>query len=113
MRTELKAINGERKRFTARIERFGSKRAFRGPDIKTILLVDVKAASDGMPITDHLWFAKGKRWDGIQPGDVVEFDARVGMYEKGYKGHRDDVFNPASKDYRLERPTKIVKVAQC
>lgn len=111
MRKELRKMNGERLRFSATVERFGYKRAFRGPDIKTVLLIAVKSLPDNELVTDHLWFVKGKSWDGIQPGDVIEFDARVGVYEKGYKGHRDDIFEPVTSDYRLERPTKIMKVA--
>lgn len=111
MRNELKKIDGQRMRFTARVERFGHKRAFRGPDIATVLLMDVKTQPEGKAVTDHLWFTRGKSWDGIQPGDVIEFDARVSQYEKGYKGHCLDVYEPVTQDYRLERPTKIVKVA--
>ena len=37
--------------------------------------------------------------------------ARVSIYEKGYKGYRNDVFDrPIEKDYRLSRPTKIKKI---
>jgi hypothetical protein len=30
------------------------------------------------------------------------------MYEKGYKGYREDVYDaPVKTDYKLERPTKV------
>ena len=49
----------------------------------------------------------------LSPGDVVEFCARVSAYEKGYKGHKDDVLNrPIERDYRLSRPTKIKKIGK-
>lgn len=41
MRRELKKLDGERMRFVGTVERFGTKPAFRGPDIQTILLVNV------------------------------------------------------------------------
>lgn len=44
---------------------------------------------------------------------MVEFCARVSAYEKGYKGHKDDVLNrPIERDYRLSRPTKIKKIGK-
>ncbi|CAH0530728.1 hypothetical protein CTH30272_03070 [Allocatenococcus thiocycli] len=108
MRKELKAIDGQRMRFVARVGRFGEKSAFRGGPIPTILLNDVRIAETGKQVTDHLWFTKGKSWDLCKVGLEVEFDARVTTYEKGYKGYRDDVYDaPITIDYKLERPTKI------
>jgi hypothetical protein len=43
----------------------------------------------------------------LQPGDVVQFDARVSPYLKGYQGRRDDVDCPVRWDYRLSRPAKV------
>lgn len=65
--------------------------------------------------SDHLWFdlTKGFSSADLSPGDVVEFCARVSAYEKGYKGHKDDVLNrPIERDYRLSRPTKIKKIGK-
>lgn len=56
---------------------------------------------------------KGFSGADLSPGDVVEFCARVSAYEKGYKGHKDDVLNrPIERDYRLSRPTKIKKIGK-
>ena len=66
-------------------------------------------------VSDHLWFDLTKGFSGadLSPGDVVEFCARVSAYEKGYKGHKDDVLNrPIERDYRLSRPTKIKKIGK-
>ena len=93
--------------FTATVERYGKKRAFRGEDLDTILLKDVARVDNQQPVTDHLWFTAGKSWDGLRPGMRVSFDARVGDYEKGYFGNREDVYKTAETDYRLERPTKV------
>lgn len=78
-----------------------------------MLLQDVTL--DSKIVSDHLWFdlTKGFSSADLSPGDVVEFCARVSAYEKGYKGHKDDVLNrPIERDYRLSRPTKIKKIGK-
>lgn len=97
MRKELKIIGSrDRHVFTATFIRFGFRDGYKGP-VKTILLQDVLL--DGKIVTDHLWFdlTKGFESADLLPGDVVEFCARVSIYEKGY---RNDVFDrPIEKDY--------------
>ena len=111
IREKLKRLNGERLSFTAKISKFGVKSSFKGMPIKTILLVDVKIKGTNEILTDHVWFTAGKSWDDINVGDQIEFDARITKYEKGYKGHRSDIYDrPVQIDYRLERPTKILKM---
>ena len=46
----------------------------------------------------------------MEAGDVVEFEARVTPYEKGYKGGREYVYKPVTIDYKLSRPTKVEKI---
>ena len=92
--------------FTATFVRLGFRNGYIGP-VKTMLLQDVTL--DSKIVSDHLWFDLTKGFSGadLSPGDVVEFCARVSAYEKGYKGHKDDVLNrPIERDYRLSRPTK-------
>jgi len=62
-------------------------------------------------VTDHLWFTMGKRFGllGLKEGEQVEFEARVDAYYKGYIGHEWGV---QEKDYHLEYPTKLRKLAQ-
>lgn len=98
--------------FTATFVRFGFRNGYIGP-VKTMLLQDVTL--DSKIVSDHLWFdlTKGFSSADLSPGDVVEFCARVSAYEKGYKGHKDDVLNrPIERDYRLSRPTKIKKIGK-
>ena len=104
MRKELKIIGSrDRHVFTATFIRFGFRDGYKGP-VKTILLQDVL-------LDDKI--VKGFESADLFPGDVVEFCARVGIYEKGYKGYRNDVFDrPIEKDYRLLRPTKIKKIGK-
>jgi hypothetical protein len=109
MRKLLKQQEGRRGEFRAAVAQFGTKRAFRGPDLPTILLKDVKDET-GQLVTDHLWMTVGKQLSrlNVQVGDEIVFVARVTRYEKGYKGFREDVFAaPPSTDYRLSYPTKV------
>lgn len=106
-RQELRQLDGQRFRCAAVVERFGTMAGYRGP-VQTILLKEVIEAGTRRKLTDHLWFRAGKWTMELRPGDVVEFDARVGDYEKGYKGRREVYDAPVRRDWRLERPTKIV-----
>ena len=109
MRNKLKKRNGQRFRVRAQVERFGEKHAFRGPPIRTILFGKVIDVKTNCELTDHLWMTCGKWSSKLSIGDMIEFDARVSMYEKGYKGYREDVMMecPLAIDYRLERPSKV------
>lgn len=112
MRKKLKELgSGERYTFIGTFERWGEKPAYRGYPIKTILLKDVKLMGGDL-VTDHLWFTAGKQFESfsLSVGDCVQFNARVKPYTKGYKGYREDVYNPISIDYKLERPTKVLKI---
>ena len=104
MRKELKKIDQQSLRFCARIERFGTK-TFKDHIDETILLKNVCRVDTKQQVTDHLWFTVGKTIGelNLQPGDVIEFDARVTGYEKGHSQSR-------TSDYKLSRPSKIVKV---
>jgi hypothetical protein len=112
MRKKLAELKNQRKKFTGIFERFGTKRAFRGSDLRTVLLVGIRNES-GELLCDHLWFNYTKGFERIDlvHGDIVEFEARVKNYTKGYMGHRDDIYDkPIQTDYRLDRPTKIKKI---
>jgi len=112
MRKELSKLKNQRKKFIGVFERFGTKRAYRGPDLQTVLLKDIKN-ENGEILCDHLWFnlTKGFGIIKLKQGDIVEFEARVKSYEKGYKGYRDDIYDkPIEYDYKLDRPTKIKKI---
>lgn len=115
-REALRAMNGERDRYRGVFVRFGKKRAFRGPDLTTILLQNVSSCATGKVVTDHLWFNETEGFKALyplNPGDTLEFRARVKAYEKGYKGNRWDVAieSPITRDYKLSHPTKIIKVS--
>lgn len=112
MRELLKEQEGVRGTFSGIVDRFGTKPAYRGPAIPTLMLKDVKDSA-GKVVTDHLWMTQGKQIQSLalQIGDEIMFDARVTEYEKGYKGYREDVYDaPIEIDYRLSNPTKVRKV---
>lgn len=111
MREGLQAQEGIRATFRGTVARFGTKTAYRGPDIPTVMFKDVTDKS-GTVVTDHIWFILGKQMArlNLQEGDMVEFDARVTEYVKGYKGYREDVYKALEVDYRLSNPTKVRKV---
>ncbi|MCL2813861.1 MAG: hypothetical protein FWD23_04600 [Oscillospiraceae bacterium] len=107
MRKQLAEKVEERETFTGIFVRFGIKSGWRGPE-KTVLLCEIKNAENKL-VADHLWFNLTKSFEklNLQENDVVQFDARVKEYEKGYKGYRDDVYKPIEIDYKLSHPTKI------
>ncbi len=107
-RVKLMVRDGQRFRVRAKVERFGSKRTFRGSLVETILLVDLADTATGDLLTDHLWMTAGKWSSGLSAGDRVTFDARVASYTKGYRGRRDDVHVPIEEDWKLSRPTKVI-----
>ena|SRR5260221_306088 len=112
MREALQAQEGIRATFRGTVARFGTKPAYRGYPIPTVMLKDVMDKK-GTIVTDHLWMVQGKQIKALnlQEGDVVEFDARVTEYTKGYKGYREDVYDaPIEVDYRLSNPTKVRKI---
>ena len=114
MRTELKKINGDRRTFTGTFVRLGTKSSY-GYVKQTLLLADVKDSS-GNVVTDHLWFNLTKGFESLNlvPGDIVQFDARVKPYMKGYRGWRDEdddyEYKPVSVDYKLSNPSKVKRI---
>lgn len=112
-RKELKAIGmQDRHTYTGTFERTGIKRGYQGRTEETILLLNVKDKNDNV-VANHLWFSMTKGFAAceLSQGDTVLFDARVDKYNKGYYGHREDVYRERHTDYKLSRPTKI-KVIQ-
>jgi len=113
VRKKLKRKEEQRETFTGVFVRMGTKPGWYKPE-KTILLKNVKDDT-GQVVTDHLWFNYTKRFQAIGDmfeGDVIQFDARVKKYYKGYFGRREEVRldNPPSIDYKLSYPTRIEMV---
>ena len=116
-RKELKEVGTkERHRFRGRGGRFGSRNTRNGP-VPTILLKDIEEVDTGKIVTDHLWFNSIKAFREVEPreGDILEFDARVTRYVKGYYEHDrygERTVNHTKADYHLSFPTNIVNVTK-
>ena len=109
MRKELKKIDGQRDLFIAKYVRDGSKSAFKGAALPTILLKDVIRVSDKKLMCDHIWLNKTKALAtlDLSVGLEVEFVARVKKYSKGYQGRKEEVVKEAKQDFKLSHPTQI------
>ena len=111
MRKELRNIGTkDRHTFTAEFVRYGIKNGWTG-DVPTVLFKSIRLGDK--IVCDHLWFTCGKQFDSLnlEIGDIVQFDARVDSYIKGYMGYRDDIYDkPVEKDWKLSFPTKIRKI---
>ena len=108
MRKELASEAGQRKRFRAVFSRFGKKVNFKGYSEETILLQQVTDIETGKVVTDHIWFSYTKGFEklNLTEGILLEFDARVKEYRKGYVNSRYKI-NNSKKDYKLSNPTRI------
>ncbi|MBX2962960.1 MAG: hypothetical protein KF687_10645 [Cyclobacteriaceae bacterium] len=111
MRKELAIHKGERKKFRAVFSRLGKKMNFKGYSEETILLSNIVDADTNKLVTDHIWFSYSKAFEKINltSGCILEFDARVKTYKKGYINTRYRM-NNQSLDFKLSHPTKIRKI---
>jgi hypothetical protein len=111
MRKALAVDQGTRKKFRATFERVGKKVNYTGHSEDTILLRNIVDASTNQQVADHLWFSYTKGFEAINltEGVVLEFEARIKEYNKGYvnKGLK---INNRKQDYKLSHPTKIRKL---
>lgn len=116
MRDNFAKASGQRGTFTATFKRFGMKKGFKFP-LKTVLLVDITDNS-GKVTANHLWFTCGKQFARLNliEGDRLQFVGRITVYEKGYKGQRDDNFfekaAEVNTDYRISFPTQIKNISR-
>lgn len=111
MRKKLADKEGERRKFTAVFVRLGKKAGYTGYSVETILLSKITDMETGEQVTDHLWFTftKGFQLVGLTEGDILEFEARVKSYRKGYVNKSLSI-QREKQDYKLSNPTKIKRV---
>jgi len=112
MRNSLAAQAGERKKFNAVFVRLGKKTNYKGYSKDTILFKDVCEADTNRKVTDHLWFSYSKAFEKVElkAGNVIEFEARVKSYTKGYLNKRYHI-DKKTTDFKLSHPTRIKNVA--
>jgi hypothetical protein len=108
MRKRLAASEGERKQFRATFSRVGKKINYQGYSEETILLNNIIDVETSAIVADHVWFSFTKGFEKIklEEGSVLEFEARIKEYSKGYVNKRYGI-NNRKKDYKLSHPTKI------
>jgi hypothetical protein len=113
MRKVLALQEGERKRFRAVFCRLGKKTNYKGYREDTILLQDVREAESLRIVTDHVWFSYTKGFEKIKltEGSVIEFEARVKEYTKGYVNMGFHL-TKRTIDFKLSHPTKIKLVVE-
>jgi hypothetical protein len=113
MRTKLSQQNGARKKFRATFTRIGKKTNYNGYSEDTILLSNVCDAATNEVVTDHVWFTYSKGFENahLQVGMLIEFEARIKEYTKGYV-NRGLGMNKKTSDYKLSHPTKISVIKQ-
>lgn len=108
MRRQLKILDEHRGQFQGTFKKFGLKSGYNGVSSETILLVSI-CDDNGKIISDHLWFNMTKGFEklgALRPGDIIQFEARVKKYRKGYVNRRSGI-DQSSFDYKLSHPTKI------
>lgn len=111
MRNELKKIADQRDSFKGMFKKYGLKSGYKGHSAETVLLVDI-CNSDGVLICDHLWLNLTKGFENLgslTEGDIIQFEARVKRYTKGYVNRRGGI-DQRKADYKLSHPTKISRV---
>jgi hypothetical protein len=109
-RIALRPHYNKRERFRGTFLKFGIKSGYKGRLNQTLLLIDIIDIEKPAEIlTNHLWFNVTEEFKqlNLRSGDIVEFNARVKLYEKGYSD--DDEDNPKRLDYHLTYPRKIEK----
>lgn len=113
MRIELQPLEGQKSRFVATFEKYGTFRS-RGIVGRSILLRNLKTVK-GRLLADHIWINYTAGFDALGEflrGDVVQFTATVRPYLKGYCGQRiDDRFErKGGLDYRLTYPRNVERI---
>ena len=111
MRKSLALEQDNRKKFKATFERLGKKTNYKGYSEDTILLKNIIDIETNRVVADHLWFRYTKGFEAITltDGVLLEFEARVKEYKKGYVNRALHI-NNSKTDFKLSHPTKIKKL---
>lgn len=108
MRKQFASEAGDRKKFRATFSRYGKKVGYTGYSEETILLVNIIDVETNEIVADHVWFLLTKGFEklSLSEGKLIEFDARIKEYSKGYVNKKYGI-NQKKRDYKLSNPTKI------
>jgi hypothetical protein len=110
MRDNLAAMDGIRTQFRAVFVRLSSRPVWRNMREPVFLLWQIQLI-DGGDVAEHLWCNLTAGFAALdpQPGDVLEFTARVRPYHKHIIRWRHGRLE-GPIDWHLAYPTRIVKV---
>lgn len=112
----LKLRIGQRLRFSGTFVRLGTKPAYRGLVLPAILLKAITNLATGEVVSDQHWFNYTKTLKALgalTAGDVIEFNARVDNYQKGYPENQAEGCDQSSKTAcQLTHLTKTVRVGR-
>lgn len=99
MKYGLADLDGERRRFTATVGKFGK---IPKTKVRSVMLKDVKLATTKDVVADHVWVRKDEFGSGPHPhkGVDISFVATVGQYVKGHSGMLGRI-KPLTADYHL------------
>jgi hypothetical protein len=108
MRKKLAEEVGARKKFRGVFARYGKKVNYKGYSEETVLVEQIVDAETNQVMCDHIWFSLTKSFEklNLTSGDVLQFDARIKEYKKGYKNNAYKI-NNTTKDFKLSHPTNI------
>jgi hypothetical protein len=108
MRKKLAEEVGIRKKFQGVFARYGKKVNYKGYSEETVLVEQIVDAETNQVMCDHIWFSLTKSFEklNLTSGDVLQFDARIKEYKKGYKNNAYKI-NNTTKDFKLSHPTNI------
>jgi len=111
-RKTFEKYNGQRLRFKGTFVRTGIA-TYGVHERETVLLKDIVCTTRKEMKCDHMWFNYTKQFQSLnlKEEDVVEFDARVAPYIKGYVNNRHFV-DEREIDFKLNYPTKIIMEAK-
>lgn len=108
MRKKLAEEGGIRKKFRGVFSRLGKKVNYKGYSEETVLIEHVVDDETNEIMCDHIWFSLTKGFAKLKltKDDVLQFDARIKEYQKGYKNSTYKI-NNTTKDFKLSHPTNI------
>ena len=111
----LNSLMGTRCRFRAIFKRNGTRKNYNGYLEQTFCFEDIRLQATGERLLDHVWFRDLlclRKLGVLATGDQIEFDARVGLVKKGYRGPKRWARqnNPPREGISLLNPTKMVRL---
>jgi hypothetical protein len=112
----LNSLMGTRCRFRAIFKRNGLRKNYNGYLEQTFCLGDIRLQATGERVLDHVWLKDLvclRQLGPLAPDDQLEFDARVALVKKGYRGPKpwEQEKNPPREEISLLNPTRMTRLS--